>query len=120
MILGHVRDYLPRVSLTLPGIRGPLSVEFVADTGFEGDLSVPSALLSRLDASFFKERHLQLADGSIITRLAYFIDIDWGGEVRPTEVMVLENAPLLGAILMNESHLDADMRAGGEVVIEPD
>ena len=34
--------------------------------------------------------------------------------------MVLENAPLLGAILMDESHLDADMRTGGEVVIEPD
>lgn len=120
MILGHVRDYMPRVSLTLPGVRGPVTVEFIVDTGFEGDLSVPSALLLRLDASFFKERRLQLADGSVIVRQAYFIDLDWGDAIRPTEVMVLENTPLLGAILMDESHSDSDMRTGGEVVIEPD
>ncbi len=40
MIFGRVRGYMPRVSLVLPGMRGPLSVEFIVDTGFEGDLSV--------------------------------------------------------------------------------
>jgi len=27
MIYGHVRDYMPRVSLMLPGINGPTSVD---------------------------------------------------------------------------------------------
>lgn len=33
MILGYVRDYLPRVTLSLPGLDGPLSVEFIVDIG---------------------------------------------------------------------------------------
>ena len=120
MIFGCVRGYMPRVSLVLPGMRGPLSVEFIVDTGFEGDLSLPGSLLAQLDAGYVTERSLQMVDGSIIKRLAYLIDLEWGDEIRPTEIMVLENAPLLGAILMDESHLDSDMRTGGEVVIEPD
>lgn len=120
MIFGRVRGYMPRVSLILPGMRGPFSVEFIVDTGFEGDLSLPGSLLAQLDAGYATERSLQMVDGSIIKRRAYSIDLDRGDGVRLTEVTLLENAPLLGAVLMDESHLDADMRTGGEVVIEPD
>ena len=120
MIFGRVCGYMPRVSLILPGMRGPFSVEFIVDTGFEGDLSLPGSLLAQLDAGYATERSLQMVDGSIIKRRAYSIDLDWGDGVRLTEVTLLENAPLLGAVLMDESHLDADMRTGGEVVIEPD
>ena len=45
MILGHVRDYMPRVSLLLPGVNGLVSVEFILDTGFDGELSLPPSLL---------------------------------------------------------------------------
>ena len=118
MILGHIRDYMPRVSLTLLGVNGPLSIEFILDTGFEGELSLPYQLLSLVDAIFLEERTLQFADGSLVKRSAYMVDLEWNDEVRPTEVVVLENAPLLGAILLNETHVDLEMRSGGEVVIE--
>lgn len=120
MILGHVRGYMPRVFLTLPGMRGPMSVEFIVDTGFEGDLSLPGSLVAQLNAGYATERFSQMVDGSIIKRRAYLIDLEWGDGTRPMEVLVLENAPLLGAVLMDKSHLDADMRSGGEIVIEPD
>lgn len=119
MMLGHVRDYFPRITLTLPGVRGLVAVEFIVDTAFDGDLSLPSSLLARLDVEFATERLLQMVDGSIIKRYAYLIELDWNEGKRPTEIMVLENAPLLGAVLMDESHVDLDMRSGGEVSIEP-
>ncbi len=50
MMLGHVRQRFPRVLLTLPGQAGPLEIEFIVDTAFDGDLAVPSELALRLDA----------------------------------------------------------------------
>jgi len=49
MIEGSVRDNFPRLSLNLPGLRGSQSVEFLVDTGFDGELSLPSALLAGLN-----------------------------------------------------------------------
>ncbi len=60
MIQGHVRDDFPYVSLSLPGHNGPVSVEFIMDTGFNGDLALPSAVLARMDASFSYERDVLL------------------------------------------------------------
>lgn len=49
MILGHVRDGFPRIVLDLTGLRGVMRVEFLLDTGFEGELAVPLALMQQLD-----------------------------------------------------------------------
>ncbi len=46
MILGHVRDRFPRVSLSMPGRNGPLLVEFIVDTGFDGDLALPQSIIN--------------------------------------------------------------------------
>ena len=93
MILGHVHSYFPRVTLTLPGVRGPLEVEFIVDTGFDGDLSVPTSLLAQLEVEYATDRHMQMVDGSIITSRAYLIYLDWNDDVRLTEVTVLEIHP---------------------------
>ena len=39
MMIGHVRDNFPRLMLTLPGRNGSVNVEFVVDTGFDGELT---------------------------------------------------------------------------------
>ena len=118
MILGYVRDYLPRVLLTLPGRDGPISAEFIVDTGFDGDLSLPASLLNQLDATFSTERIIRLADGSIHMRPYYEIMLDWDGEDRLTEITVLENVPLLGAVLMDGFSVDLEMTTGGVVQLE--
>lgn len=119
MIQGYVRDYLPRVFLTLPGQDGPTSVEFIVDTAFQGDLTLPSALIGRMAAEFTTERTISLADGSIHRRPYYQIALDWGEESRPVEVTVLENSPLLGAMLLEGQFVQIEMMDGGEVSIEP-
>ena len=43
----------------------------------------------------------------------------WGDEERITEVLALENPPLLGVGLMDGHLLQAEMQTGGEVSLEP-
>ena len=97
MMLGYVRDYMPRIVLTLPGLQGPMRVEFIIDTGFDGDLALPTSLVSQLDVIFITDRIIRLADGTMQRRPCYSILLDWNEESRETEILVLENAPLLGA-----------------------
>ena len=40
MIYGQFRSRFPRLTLTLPGLKGPLDVEFILDTGFDGELAL--------------------------------------------------------------------------------
>jgi len=119
MIFGHVRDRFPRVSLSLPGREGPISVEFIVDTGFDGDLALPQSLLNRLEAIPSDVHDVRLADGSQQARTYYEIDLEWQEESRLTEVLVLDYHPLLGVGLMDGNLLQAEMQTGGAVSLEP-
>lgn len=119
MIHGHVRDDFPFVMLTLPGRDGSaLTVEFTVDTGFNGELALPGAVIGQLDASFSFEQDVLMADGSRRPRPHYELTLDWDGESRLTEVMALEGNPLLGGVLLRGFLFQAEMTDGGEVLIE--
>ena len=64
-MLGIVRDYSPRIRLTLPGVAGIFQVEGVVDTGFEGELALPSSLARRLDADSFGKRRIEKYAGAL-------------------------------------------------------
>lgn len=119
MIFGHVRDRFPRVSLNLPGLDGPVVVEFILDTGFDGDLALPASLIAQLETTESEFRWVRLADGQAQQRRASEIMLDWNDEERITEVLALENPPLLGVGLMEGNLLQAEMQTGGEVSLEP-
>lgn len=119
MIIGHFRGVFPRVTLELPGRAETVSVEFIVDTGFEGELALPSAIINSVDASYSFSRRIELADGTMREQPYYKIILDWDGEPRLTEVLMLEGRPLLGAILMLESLLHSEMTPGGEVFLDP-
>lgn len=119
MILGHVRDRFPRVVVSLEGIDGPVDIEFVVDTGFDGDITLPPPLLSRFDEPVVSYVRVVMADGSVRRVPAYEIQIDWDGERRTIEAVRLEGRPLLGAVLLEGCNLQAEMVEGGEVYIEP-
>jgi predicted aspartyl protease len=95
-MLGHVRDHLPRVSLRMLGRDAPIVVEFVLDTGFDGELVLPERVL----------RDLQVrADGGQTTFLPgvgrervsrYWAHVEWQGGWLEVEVLHIEGRPLLG------------------------
>ena len=118
MILGHVRDGFPRITLALPGRERIVTVEFVLDTGFDGELSVPGHVLNDLDAAFTVARSVLLPD-NVRRNIRHFqIDLDWNDDERPTEVIALEGRPLLGNLLLEGCEITIDMQDGGEVVID--
>ena len=119
MILGHVRDNLPRVTLSLPGVTGQVLIEFVVDTGFDGELALPSHLVRQLEATFQGDKPIQLADSFARNQPSFEVVLEWEDDSRPTEVLILEGAPLLGSVLLAGSLLQAEMTDGGEVSIEP-
>ena len=119
MMLGHVRDRFPRISLSLPGRNGPLVIEFIVDTGFDGDLALPQSVINRLEATVSDAHDVRLADGSQQARAYYEMNMEWQEEGRLTEVLVLEYEPLLGVGLMEGNLLQAEMLTGGEVSLEP-
>ena len=83
-------------------------VEFIVDTGFDGELSLPSNLARHLDVEIAGHQALALADGTTIFSPYYRVLLDWGDESRLTGVLLLEG-----------HWLHSQMTSGGEVDIEP-
>ena len=119
VILGQWRDRFPRVTLTLAGAEGPLDVEFVVDTGFDGELALPASLVRRLDARILETRTVELAGGFQERCYSYELALEWDGEARYVELLALNGRPLIGNDLWRDHSLQAENLVGGEVVIEP-
>jgi predicted aspartyl protease len=120
MTFGYVRGGFPRVRLSLPGTAGPVGVEFVVDTGFDGELALPLSVLQQLDVSPAPVPQLiRLADGSMGRSPGYEIELHWDDESRLATILVLEGLPLIGVELLAEHLLQCELTDGGEVTIEP-
>jgi clan AA aspartic protease len=118
MIYGRVRDNFPRIALTLPGVDGDLKVECILDTGFDGDIALPPALISKLAIRNSDSRLIRFADGSVRNRPYFEIELEWREELTVAEVIIIEGNALLGTGLMASGSIHIDMIEGGEVSIE--
>lgn len=118
MIFGHVRDNFPYIILTLPGVSGPITVEFILDTGFDGELTVPQRILRELEVTRRSSSPVWLAGGIQRNAPQYEMVFEWNEEERVTEVLELEGHPLLGNLLLKDGQLHIDMTDGGEVLVE--
>ena len=117
---GVFRDGLPFVALSMTGKAGSIeSVECIVDTAFNGELKLPSYLLSQL--SYFSPgfRRIILADGSERDSPFVLVLLDWEEEERVTEVLVTESGnPLIGTGLLMEHLLTIELTESGEVSVD--
>ena len=118
MMIGQWRNGFPRVMLTLPGLQGPLEVEFIVDTGFEGGLTLPEALISQSEVSVQERRSIKLAGGVRQRCYSYELILEWENEAQAVEVLTLEGDPLLGNDLWKNYSLQAENTDGGDVSFE--
>lgn len=119
---GFVREGFGRVVLNLPGKNSEeVPIEFLVDTGFEGELSLPSQWVERLDVQENIPRRIVLADGSLRRVACYevFIDDEYEEQARRTEILVTEGTPLLGVLFLAEQALTIEFTIGGSVTSEP-
>ena len=111
MTIGYWRDGFPRLTLTLLGGREPISLEFVVDTGFNGEVALPDSLIGRLGASPKGARYLELAGG--------FRQLSYSYELLLEKVLALDGNPIIGNELWKDQSLQAENMEGGDVFFEP-
>lgn len=116
---GRVNDDLETLlRLTLRNPQGqPHEVEAVIDTGYNGFLTLPSALIEALGLPWHSRQIGELADGSILTFDVYLANVDWGLVTRTIEVDQAEAKPLLGTALLRGSELRIHVVPGGAATI---
>ena len=94
------------------------SFEFILDTGFDGDLSLPAQTIQTLVAVRLSPSIIELADGSRTTAHTWEATALWDGERRTVSIMESEGEPLLGMSLLWGNHIALEAKDFGDLVIE--
>lgn len=119
MITGIVTDECEAVIRLR--VRGPSGrereIEAVIDTGFNGWISLPVALISALDLPWRRRGLALLADGSESVFDMYDATLIWDGRPRRVAVDAANTAPLVGMALLDGCEMNLQIRAGGAVTI---
>lgn len=93
-------------------------IEFIVDTGFEGFLTLPPALVAELGLPYIAKIQANLADNSRVATNAYAIKIVWNGVERDVIVLAMGRRPLMGTALLEDYHLSIDFCEGGTVLVD--
>jgi clan AA aspartic protease len=119
MMTGTVNaDLEPRLSLTVRDASGqPHDVETVLDSGFNGCLTLPPALIAALWLPWLCRQQGQLADGSTQALDVHVATVDWHGRPRTVEIEAVDAQPLLGMAMLQRSELRIQVVPGGSVII---
>jgi clan AA aspartic protease len=120
MIRGVVNAHLEAtVRLTVRGPSGQVRrVTAIVDTGFDGWLSLPSALIADLGLPWQRRASAILADGSETIVDIHGGTVVWDRRQRAIPIDQADTTPLLGTALLADHELKAGFRARGKVAIK--
>ena len=96
-----------------------VKVTATVDTGFNGHLTLPPAVIASLGLLFMGKRATILADGRTVVCNVYSGLVNWHGVPRAVEVDETASEPLVGMRLLEDSALRVTCRPGGRVRITP-
>ena len=107
--------------VSLP-VRGPAGqtreIEAVVDTGFNGFLTLPPAVVAELGLPLVSIGRATLADGSEIAYDVYGIAVFWDGQTKYIEADAADTTPLVGMQLLDRHNLYVEVEGGGRVSIQ--
>ena len=101
------------------GPEGERAVEAILDTGFDGWLSLPEALVRILGLERVRSSRAALADGTEVDLDVYDAEVEWHGGWRRIAVDEADTDPLVGMRLLRGSSVCPDVTEGGHVEILP-
>jgi clan AA aspartic protease len=121
MISGRVNAYSEAVvRLSVRSPQGHTqAIEAVIDTGFNGYLTLPPALITALGLPFRRNGRALLGDGSAVTFDIHEAVILWDGRLRRVSVDAAETDPLLGMGMLHGHELCVQVIEDGEALIRP-
>jgi clan AA aspartic protease len=119
MITGVVNAHLDAtVRLSLRGPNGQTRrVNAVVDTGSNGSLSLPPALIVHLGLSWHRRGRAILADGSQTLFDIYTGVVVWDRHRRAIPIDEADTTPLVGTALLADYELKSAFRPVGKVAI---
>lgn len=120
MITGFVNAALEAtIGLTVRGPSGKRKeIKAVVDTGFNGSLTLPPALIAKLGLVWRSYGSATLANGSIGDFDVYTATVVWDGKPRKILVEAADTDPLIGMRLLFGYDLRIQTVFGGNVTIE--
>ncbi len=120
MIIGTVdTNREPVVRLDLSGPQGEQrDIETIIDTGFNGFLALPHAVITALGLRRLGRGRALLANGSEAIFDIYETTVTWDGKSRAVEVDATENVALLGMSMLYGHELWVHAVEGGRVTIQ--
>jgi clan AA aspartic protease len=119
MIVGMVSaDLQPIIRLTVFAPDGThQAVEALVDSGFNGWLTLPPAIIAALGLSWFQRGRAVLADGNSVVFDTYEGAVDWDGTRLTLHIDESDGGPLVGMELMRGYELNLLAVPGGRVTI---
>ncbi|MGB0562093.1 MAG: clan AA aspartic protease, partial [Spirulinaceae cyanobacterium] len=114
MMQGRVNQRCEAViSIAVRGGDKIKAVDAVIDTGFNGFLSLPIAIIMELDLTWNYRDRATLGDGSEALFDVYGAEMIWNGQYREIEINAAETEPLLGMRMLKGYRLQIDSIEGG-------
>lgn len=110
----------PLVPVTiLDSRRNPHTIQFILDTGFNGQLLLPNRYMNRLGLSIAEWIDARPATGDF-TRIPYAeATVVWQGAQRQAQILPLDSEPLLGMEFLWNHRITIDAVTDGAVSITP-
>ena len=93
-------------------------VDALIDTGYGGDITLPSDVVNDLGLMRVGSTKLMLANGNEEVFDTYVANVDWSGNERGVAVHETESVPLIGMQMLEGQRLQVDVERGGRVLIE--
>ena len=120
MITGTVNaDYEAVIRLRVQGSpEHAHEVDAIIDTGFNGFLTLPPALVTALELTRLSRGRALLANGSEALFDIYGVTVLWDGQQRYVEADAVDTTPLVGMSLLEGYDLHIQVAAGGQVAIQ--
>ena len=119
MITGLVnsnREATIRLAVRSPGGRVS-EVEAIIDTGFDGFITLPPALVAALGLRRLSRGRATLANGQEVLFDIYGSTVIWDGVPRHVETDAVDAPPLVGMSLLHDHELHIHVVDGGRVLI---
>ena len=112
-----------RREATIPLVVGNVNgqrqvIDAVIDTGFNGSLTLPAALVTILSLPWSASDIVTLGDGSETIFDLYAATIIWDGQYREIDIAESETEPLIGMALLYGYRLQIDAIENGIVRIK--
>jgi clan AA aspartic protease len=120
MMRGTVNTNLEAtLPLTMYGFQGQeREITAIIDTGYNGALTLPTAIVRTLSLFQLASRGVTLGDQSHKVLSTYSAEVLWDGQRRKIRVLCVEGDPLVGTTLLTGYRLITEFAVGGGVTLE--